>query len=188
MACELLVHNGCTTAVEGYVLDTPAVAYQPVRMPHFDDDLPNALSQRVDDSQELEQTVSAMLSGELRIDDHPERQLRIEQHIASLEGPLAAEQMIDVLEDAGYAHQQPPKPHLGPYLEGQLHTRGRSAWKSVSMRKREHRNSIEYHTHRFPDLSVEDLREKVERMGRQLGRFENIRVLQHSRHIFRIER
>ncbi len=187
MAAELLVHNGCTTAVEGYVLGTPAVAYQPVRMPHFDDDLPNALSQRVYDNDELQQTVRSILSGELRVNDHPERQHRIEQHIASLDGPLAAEQIIDVLEDAGYASRQPERSSFGHFLEAQIHTRARTGWKSLLMRKREHRNSIEYHTHRFPDLEISDLQAKIERMGRQLGRFEKVRVREQSQHIFRIE-
>ena len=55
------------------------------------------------------------------------------------------------------------------------------------MRRPGHRNSIEYHAHRFPEVTLAELRGKVERLGRQLGRFEKVRVRQLSQHIFRID-
>jgi surface carbohydrate biosynthesis protein len=188
MACEALVHNSCTTAVEAFILDTPAVAYQPVRMKNFDDELPNSLSHRAFSLDELGRTLRAILSGERKINDFPSRRQRIEQHIAALEGPLAAERMVDVLEQAGYASRLPPRPSPGRYLEGWVHTKARNCVKAINMRRSGHRNSIEYHAHRFPDIALEDLRGKVERLGRQLDRFEEIRVRQLSRHIFGIER
>jgi hypothetical protein len=59
--------------------------------------------------------------------------------------------------------------------------------KAINMRRSGHRNSIEYHAHRFPDIALEELRERVERLGRQLGRFEKVRVRQLSQHIFSID-
>ena len=65
MAAKAVVANGCTSLVESAVLDTPAVAYQPVTSEEFDDDWPNALSHRVFSVDELCLTIRAMVAGEL---------------------------------------------------------------------------------------------------------------------------
>ncbi len=47
LASRALVHNGCTTAVEGYAMGVPAVAYLKTFDPQYDMDfqgLPNRLS------------------------------------------------------------------------------------------------------------------------------------------------
>lgn len=44
LACQGLIHNGCTTAVEAYQLGRPALAYRPVISEHYDHPLPNGIS------------------------------------------------------------------------------------------------------------------------------------------------
>ena len=187
MACEVLVHNSCTTAVEAYILDTPAIAYQPVRMKAFDDELPNRLSHPVSSSDELARTLRSILAGEKRINEFPSRRQQIERHVAALDGPLAAERLVDVLEQSGYASRLPPRPNASQYFRGWVHANARAVVKTINTRRPGHRNSIAYHAHRFPDVSVAELSRKVERLGRQLGRFAKVRVRRHSRHIFKID-
>ena len=73
------------------------------------------------------------------------------------------------------------------HLNGWLHNRLRTASKRINMRRREHRNSQDYHDHRFPDVSLDDVRERIARLGQQLGRFEKLRVRQRSQHLFHID-
>jgi hypothetical protein len=75
---------------------------------------------------------------------------------------------------------------VAPFLLGSAHTKLRTAVKRVNMKRSGHRNSIEYHDHRFPEVTVAELREKVSRLGRMLGRFDRIRIRKHSDHIFEI--
>jgi hypothetical protein len=58
--------------------------------------------------------------------------------------------------------------------------------KRFNMRLEGHRNSIEYHDHRFPEITVDDLRKKVGRLGRELNRFDRIQIRRRSDHIFEI--
>jgi len=44
LASQGLIHNGCTTAVEGFQLERPALAYRPVSSQHYDHPLPNGIS------------------------------------------------------------------------------------------------------------------------------------------------
>jgi hypothetical protein len=48
-AADALVHNGCTTAVEAFLVGCAAYAYMPLRSPSFDHPLPNGISLQCDD-------------------------------------------------------------------------------------------------------------------------------------------
>jgi hypothetical protein len=55
------------------------------------------------------------------------------------------------------------------------------------MRRSGHRNSVEYHDHRYPGVTLEGMRARVARLRDQLGRFQAIRVRQLAEHIFWVE-
>lgn len=186
-ATTALVHNGCTTAVEAAVMEKPAVAYRPVSHSTFDLELPNSLSHQASDLEELVAKVRAIAAGELGPSNGGARHAILERHIASLEGPLAADRMITALCEAGYRDRRPPRPATLRYLQGWLHARGRTAVKQVYRRRAGHRNADEFHEHRFPGTSVEDLRQRIRRLTAQLDRFGHLRVAQVSDHIFRID-
>jgi surface carbohydrate biosynthesis protein len=40
-SCQVLIHDGCTTAVEGFLSGTPVINYHPIQDPRFDIVLPN---------------------------------------------------------------------------------------------------------------------------------------------------
>ena len=186
MATKAVVANGCTSLVEAAVLDTPAVAYQPVTSEEFDDDLPNSLSHRAFSVNELCVTIRAIVAGKLGALDHSVRRRILDQHIAALDGPLAADRMVAVLEAGEYNKKQPPAVPSSNYFRGWLHTKVRTLIKRINMRRPGHRNNAAFHDYRFPVLSVEEIMERIARLGRLLNRFETIRVEQCSRHIFTI--
>ena len=186
MAAKAVVANGCTSLVESAVLDTPAVAYQPVTSEEFDDDWANSVSRRAFSIDELCLTVRAMVAGELGPLDLPLRRKILDQHITALDGPLAADRMIAVLEAAGYNRQPPPAARTGDYIRGWLNNKVRTLKKRINMRRPGHRNNIAFHDHRFPAVSVEEIMERIGRLSQLLNRFEGIRVKQLSRHIFAV--
>ena len=186
MAAKATIANGCTSLVEAAVLDTPAVAYQPVTSEEFDDDWPNSLSHRAFSVDELCMTIRAMVAGEVGALEYSVRRKILDQYIAALDGPLAADRMVAVLEAAGYNKKQPPVVSSSDYIRGWLNTKVRTLSKRINMRRPGHRNNIAFHDHRFPAISVEEMSERIGRLGRLLNRFESIRVEEHSRHIFTI--
>jgi hypothetical protein len=186
MAAQALIANSCTTQVEAAVLGTPAVSYQPVRAEEFDFALPNSLGQRAFSLDELCSTVLAMTKGELGPLDYADRRKILDQHIAALDGPLAAERMVRVLVDEGYDERQPPASPISDYVQAWIHNSLRTTVKHINMRRPGHRNNLAYHSHRFPNISVEEIMRRVKRMGELLNRFESINVTQMSKHIFRI--
>ena len=186
MASRTLIANGCTTQVEAAVLGTPAVSYQPVVSKEFDFELPDAVSRQAFSLDELCDTVRAVVDGKLGPLDSERSREVLERHIAALEGPLAAERMVRVLEEGGYRTGRPPAAPAGDFVRAWLHNHLRTAVKHVNMRRPGHRNNLAYHAHRFPDISVSEIQGKIARMGRLLNRFDGIRVTRMSRYLFRI--
>jgi surface carbohydrate biosynthesis protein len=187
LAAKALVHNSCTTAVEAAVLGTPAVAYRPVIQEAFDSELPHLLSHEAFELEELVAAIRAIAAGEGCPASGAAGHGILERHLASLEGPLASDRMVAALCDAGYHDRLPAQPDPLRYLQGWLHARARTALKQINRRRAGHRNADTFHQHRFPGTSVDDLRKRIGRLSAQLGRFEDLRVREISRHIFRID-
>jgi len=186
MATKAVIANSCTTQVEAAVLDTPSISYMPVASEQFDHKLPNVLSHQVNSVDGLCDTARSVVSGKLGTLDYRVRRKLLDPHIASLEGPLAADRMVDVLEQGGYRDQKPPATQIGKYAHGWIHNRLRTVVKHTNMRRPGHRNNLAYHAHRWPDISVEEIRNRIARLGRLLNRFDRLCVEPYSQHIFKI--
>jgi surface carbohydrate biosynthesis protein len=187
IATSALVHNGCTTAVEATVLGRPAIAYRPVSAEGFDCELPNSLSHEAFDREELLSKLRAVLAGELGLRSDSGQRARLERHIAALEGPLASDRIVDALCVAGYRNRHFPRPPLPQYLGTRLLVDGRTLSKRLKGLRTGHRNTREFHDHRFPGTSVGDLGQRIQRFGKQLGRFGKLRLTQRSDHIYCIQ-
>ena len=186
MAAKGLIANGCTTMIEAAVLGTPTIAFQPVTSAEFDDDLPNSLAHRVYDNEELCSAAKAVLEEKLGAVDDAVRREILDRHIAGLDGQLAAERMVDVLESGQYNKRQPPAAPIWEFGSALIHNTLRTAVKQINMRRPGHRNNLTFHRHRFPDISAMEIKERIARLGRLLNRFENIHVESYSKYLFRI--
>ena len=186
MAAQALIANSCTTQVEAAVLGTPTVNYQPVKSEMFDFELPRLVSRCVFSLDELCTTVRAIVKGKIGPLDYAERRKVLDRHITGLDGPLAAERIIQVLEAGGYNKRQPPAKSLNAYAHGWIKNHLRTIMKRINMHRPGYRNNLSYHAHLFPDISVQEIMKKIGCMGRLLNRFESIKVTQISKHVFRI--
>jgi len=186
VSAEATLHNGCTTAIESAVLGTPVIAYQPIASERFDLALPNSLSLRARNPNELLAMLKPIVAGEPATVGTVERERILEQHLAALTGPLAADRMVDALVDAGYLEGCTGPSPLGHRLLGRLQLRLRTTVKSLNRRRRDHRNSNAFHAHRFPGVTPEALLNRVEQFTAQLDRFHGVRIERASSHVFRI--
>jgi len=129
------------------------------------------------------------MAGELAAVAEEERRRVLDRHLESLDGPLAGERIVGVLESAGYLEQLPPAVPFPSWGKGFLHNRIRTLSKKINMRRPGHRNNLKYHAHRFPGVTVADLEMRLESFGTLLQRdFTALKVSRLQEHIFRIER
>ena len=189
MATKALIHNGCTTAVEAFAMGVPAISYRATVNDYYDYgfyQLPNGLSYQCFDFDGLQQTLRKVLSGRLGPADGDDRQALIARHVAAQDGPLACERIVDVLEKVVDRLSQLSKPGLRQRLEGWFKATKRRARKQSKLRDKDSQGLLEFHRHRYPEVSLDELRERVARFQHLLGDDGEIKVESIYEELFRI--
>ncbi|WP_292918193.1 surface carbohydrate biosynthesis protein [Nitrosomonas sp.] len=188
LAAKALVHNGCTTGLEAYVLGVPAISYLATLNKLYDYDfqgLPTKLSYQCFNFEELRTTLRRILAGELGSAGGEERAALIDYYLAAQKGSLACERIVDVLESGGYSKNRPLSTPLSTFVQGWLFIKIKAALTNLHMR-RPGPNRLAYHDHRFPEISVTEMEQKIARFGQLLQRFDTIKIEQHSKHLFMV--
>lgn len=101
MASEVMVHNGCTTGVEAYMLGEPVLCYCPITSEIFDSELPNAVSRKASSLDELAVLVREVLenpSGDIhRAGGNTRSNDLVDAYITGANGPMACENIVSAL-------------------------------------------------------------------------------------------
>lgn len=187
LAAKAMVHNGCTTGVEAYVLGLPAISYRATVNEHYDDAfsrLPHLLSYECFDSETLCEDLQKVLSGQLGVANSQEHRRLIDHHLASQNGALACERIVDVLKDMSDDRIKSPTPPLNDRLKGRyMIVRRRFLKKFRSLLSKSHKKP-ELLRHNYPGISIEELQERIMRFQRVLGYKNGLKVDQIYNQIY----
>jgi hypothetical protein len=184
LASRLLLHNGCTTAVEAALLDVPAVTYQAVADAAHDYALPNGLSHCARDHGQVRHLVAEILSGTRRLVPELVRTRILARHVASTSGPLAIDRIVALLAEQGFLQRQTPRPPLRRWLPARLGATVRTVQKTLLGLVPGSRGGAAYHAHRFPALTSAELNARIRRLSGLLGRFRHVHAAPFSEHVF----
>lgn len=189
MAARALVHNGCTTGVEAFVMRTPAFSYRPSICPAIDDTfyvLPHGLSHQCRTAEELCDRIGDVLDGRLGAADGDTRAALVRRYLTGQDGPLACERMVDVLEAIVREQPELPAPALPARALGRLFADGRFLVKRLKAFFPGSHAPPEFHRHRYPDVSGEEMLRRIRRFQSILGDDTPIGVVPIAPRIFRI--
>ncbi len=189
MAAQALVHNGCTTAVEAYRMGIPAISYRPSVNEEIDQGfyrLPNELGYQCFSFEELRATLGQVLEGTLGAAGGKRRAALFDRYMVAGDGPLACERMVDVLEQISMGESELPAPGWRMRLAGSALANGRYFIKQLKRYLPGSHAPPEFHRHRYPGISLAELRERVAHFQQTLGDRTEIRVEQMHEQIFRI--
>ncbi|MFU8814328.1 MAG: surface carbohydrate biosynthesis protein [Pseudomonadales bacterium] len=193
-----LIHNGCTTALEGFVMGRPALAYMPVRSDAYDHPLPNGLSRQVDDLDALIHHSASMFA-------EPEQAFAqqaaaggaalLEQNLAGASGELACGRIIAALApllnqapaDAS-CENQPRPASFAPSAAARALMFGRRRWWSLAQHVPGHGNYRGYVGRMFPAVSVEEVRDRVAAFARCLPDLSGLEVRELQPSVFCLSR
>ncbi len=171
LAAKALIHNGCTTGVEAFVMRVPAVSYRTVVNETYDNEfylLPNCLSHAAFSYADLQAMLRAVLDGQLGAAGGDERQALVRRYLAAQDGPLACERLTDVIEKA-LAEEGPPRaPALPSRALGAAYSAGRLIFKKLIARVSSSHAPPEFHRHRFPGIDIEAVRQRIARFRKVL--------------------
>jgi len=205
LSAEVVIHNSCTTGVQAYLLGRPVIAYRPVHSDLYDMYLPNALSYQAQDNDQLVTLVSELTANRGSIDQEAENEKRLvaQKYITGLDGPWAADRIMDELEtldinpeifDNGYfatndnssrpaGFMTKLKDKLKHILMGKNSNQPFRDWlKKPGMENRPVSSQAQgkdweaYRRQRFPTLSYNNVLSDFQRLQEVSGRFSNVRV------------
>jgi surface carbohydrate biosynthesis protein len=189
MATKAVIHNGCTTGVEAYVMSVPAISYRAKINEQYDLGfyrLPNLLSHQCFTLEELRETLGKILAGELGAANGDERKKLIDHYLTGQHGQLACERIITVLEEIMESRAELPKPALPDRFSGWCRANGRRLIKRAKAYIPGSHAPPEFHRHRYPGISLEELRSRMRKFQQLLGDEEDLKVEEVFHHIFRI--
>ena len=191
MGTEVVVHNGCTTGVEAYVMGIPAVSYRARIDENYDLGfyrLPNLISHQCFDIKQLLETLTLILNGKLGAADGDERRALVEKYLAAQTGPLACERIVDVLEKIIENRPHLPKPALVNRALGRSFAYWRRTLKSIKKNFDDRQAPDEFHRHRYPGISLQELSDRMAKIQNVIGDNTEIKAEQISNQIFVIHR
>jgi surface carbohydrate biosynthesis protein len=189
MATKALIHNGCTTGVEAFAMRVPAITYRASVNEHYDFGfyrLPNLLSHQCADFEQLRDTLGRILAGRLGSADGHERQELFDHYLAALDGPMACERILDVIEEMMADRTELPRPGLHHWLKGRSIATIRTLIKHFKARLPGSHNRPAFQRHRYPQISIEDMRTRVKRFQQLLGESKELKVENVFDQFFRI--
>ena len=191
MAARVLVHNGCTTGVEAFVMRVPAVSYRKTVNDFYDDGfyrLPNRLSHQCFDFEELRATLVCILSGELSAAEGQERKALIDHFLVGQDGPLACERMVDILDRVADNMTHMPEPTLKKRLVGWCKATWRRVSKTCNAYLPGSFKSVAFERQRYPGITPGELAERIARFQQMLGDDTQLLLHQIRDKIYRISR
>ncbi len=189
MACRALLHNGCTTGVEAYVLGVPAISFRAVINETYDNGfyrLPNLISHQCFSFEELQRTLQKILDGQLGAANGDERNALIKQYLSAQKGTLSCERIVEILTHMSDEMGLSSALSLKQRFQRWGLAKGLRLARWIQPKLPGSHNRPEFQRLRFPEIKPEDLRERIARFQRILGRERMPHLEKLSDKVFRI--
>lgn len=193
----VLIHNGCTSALEAAVSGLPRIAYRPI--PHeIERAIPNNTSLHAFSLEELQTMVSDIFEKNQTegIEEAENKSKAItDQRFSSLQGELAAEKIVNewtqLAKTTGTPTSSPQElKDLKPVETVPLKVKA----KRFAVRVRDTifnpskevkgKSKLIKSTHKFPSLGDEEMADIVQRLRSTLGRFEDVDFTRYGKKSF----
>lgn len=186
LASGVTVHNGCSTGIEAFLLDRPAISFQP----HGVEARPPALSDRLSHAAETPDDLFAMmrncLDGAVGLPQTGAQRKILAGILAATDGPLASQRIADHLSAA--LKDEAGGGRAGRRFSGAFSARRRKAHKFLQGLIPGHKAGRAHNRHRFPGLDCAEVNTKITRFAEMLGRFNGVSARPVRKQIFEISR
>ena len=191
LGADVIIHNSCTTGVQAFLLGKPVIAYMPFQSDKYDQFLPNALSYRAEDIEQLFTLIRKLTSnasfGNQELEQ--EKKLIAQKYIMGLEGPWVSDRIMDELEklelnpktldpDTFYISSKNIKQHISivKRLTNLFKSYNERFSLSKSKRSLQEKNWSTYTRQRIPSLSLKEIQADLGKLQKITGRFSNTSV------------
>lgn len=204
LGAEVVIHNGCTTGLEAFLLGVPVVSYRPYVSEQFDEYLPNIVSRQVFNKDSLLELLNIILKKKAFKDNADEFNEIIKNHIANFEGPFSSESIINVMKKMNIEPQNLVLPLKIPLTKVTKNIKK----KSINFTKRlikkglliepnlsglivgrdrvlRWQQTVKDITHqKFPGATLNEIQISINKFSSISGRFKNIKAFQVNNDCF----
>lgn len=187
LAAGVTLHNGCSTGLEAFLLDRPAISYQPEGVEPRAPALSDRLSQCAVSWDDLAAMIGKGIDTGAPLPQSTDQWALVETILAATSGPLASERIADHLCDLHQRCANDPMPAPATVLSGAMRARWRMVQKRVSGFIPDHKAGKAHNLHRFPGVSVAEVNAGIASFAKALGRFDGVRAREVRNQIFAIE-
>lgn len=171
LACDLLVHTGCTTGMEAFVAGRTAISLCPGSYQWHDCMVSNRVNQTFDSYLECAHFAIGHLERTGTCGDRrAEFESVLDHHVAAATGRMAAERMIDALQALIPVSSTPPSFSLET-RSGFMSRRQGTVDRSRKITE-----------------TLTDVQARFDSIGRTLGRFQDQRVVELGQSLYQIQR
>lgn len=181
-ASKCLIHNGCTTAVEAALIESPVVAYRPIADRRYDFELPNRLSVNASNCAALIRTIRQLLDASSGSQTQAANARTLATYIAPIDKTLISQKIIDAIK----RKELKPKPSGHTRAIGQFRAEVRALSKRVQRYAGIARYSRGFVAQRFPDITTDSVQTKINRLAKLSGIDAELRVSEFERNLFRV--
>ncbi|MFN0193347.1 MAG: surface carbohydrate biosynthesis protein [Aestuariivirga sp.] len=177
IAADALIHNGCTTAVEAAVIGLTPIAYCPAVSPGEESAVPNPISFRACNLDELEEALQRSMSRTLPMGN--EQTELLSRYLSAVKGDLASAAIMNHFDALNLEQSNSNMLERAFY---RTYAMLRHAYKSM---RRGHLTD-RYLDKVFPEVSREQVGARANQIARALSLPDNIRVRTISRNVFEL--
>jgi surface carbohydrate biosynthesis protein len=186
-AANVMIHNSCSTGIEGYLLEQPVISYRPVQAEELEIPLPNLLSEQALTLDALldmlEQYLTNNRGVQETVDDR--KQEIASRYITGLDGLLSCERIVASLNTV-----QIPKKTV-KMASYQLYTKMKNMKsRSVGMfrQRAKETHKMKYRIQKFPGIALDEVQQAISKFHSLTGRFSNVRANQLEKNLLQITR
>lgn len=182
-AATALIHSGCTTGIEAYLSNKPAIAYVPVidKRYGYDAIIPDQLSHQCSNHSEVAKMLNMYLDGTAPTLNSSV----LKKYIEFDANTLCCSKIIDVIKQA--LNSSSDKNSLIDNMHGKLLATKRKIIKRIKGISPSSKYHHSYQQVRFPTLEQQQLQTKVDRFAQIIDTDNPVEIKQISPHIFLVQ-
>ena len=101
LGAEVVIHNGCTTGIEGFLLGRPVIAYVPEPDSEFSSNPANSVSFELQSETDVVDAVKKVLNG-LSLDDsssYESKRCILKRYIENIDGPYSCDMIAEEIDE-----------------------------------------------------------------------------------------
>ena len=175
---SVLIHNGCTSAVEAAVQGTPVLTYRPVTSDLYDNPVSNAVGTECFSDEELLEALAGILDND-PVPLNESQQALLDHHIALGDKGLCCDAIMAAIDHRSIGLAREYRTPIGVWLKIFIHNQRRLLRQRIKSFSSKGKARAAYRAHKFPGLTTEIADERIARFQSVLSRFSGL----HAREI-----